>query len=297
MADVPDEALRAVLTIARRRTFEKNEIVFHRGDPADSLHLIVKGRFAVRIATPLGDTATLSVRGPGDSYGELALLGGESARSATVSALEPAETHSIYRDDFIRLRREHPRVNEVLSGLLAEHMRRLSEQLIEAYYVPADRRVLRRIRDLAEIYGRGSEAVVVPLTQEDIAGLAGTSRATVNRVLREEERRGNVELRRGKTVVLNLDELVRRARLRKLALQVGTLFAWAQRLARLGRVGGLRAFGRVLWPQGQSDQSTPLWPGGQTPGSVRCLTLAVLSVVITSGVPSTSTGCLGSAEY
>lgn len=212
LADVPDEALRAVLTIARRRTFEKNEIVFHRGDPADSLHLIVKGRFAVRIATPLGDTATLSVRGPGDSYGELALLGEESARSATVSALEPAETHSIYRDDFIRLRREHPRVNEVLSGLLAEHMRRLSEQLIEAYYVPADRRVLRRVRDLAEIYGRGSEAVVVPLTQEDIAGLAGTSRATVNRVLREEERRGTVELQRAKTIVLDLDELARRAR-------------------------------------------------------------------------------------
>ena len=211
LADVPDEALRAVLTIARRRTFAKNEIVFHRGDPADSLHLIVKGRFAVRIATPLGDTVTLSVRGPGDAYGELALLGEESARSATVSALEAAETHSIYRDDFMRLRREYPHVNEVLSGILAERLRRLSEQLIEAYYVPADRRVLRRVRDLAEIYGRGSEAVVVPLTQEDIAGLAGTSRATVNRVLREEERRGTVELKRGKTVVLDFDELVRRA--------------------------------------------------------------------------------------
>lgn len=210
LADVPDETLRAVLSIARRRTFAKNEIVFHRGDPADSLHLIVKGRFAVRIATPLGDTATLAVRGPGDAYGELALLGEESARSATVSALEPAETRSIYRGDFIRLRREHPRVNEVLTGILAERLRRLSEQLIEAYYVPADRRVLRRVRELAEIYG-GSEAVVVPLTQEDIAGLAGTSRATVNRVLREEERRGTVELQRAKTVVLALDELARRA--------------------------------------------------------------------------------------
>jgi CRP/FNR family cyclic AMP-dependent transcriptional regulator len=212
LADMPDETLRAVLSIARRRTFAKNEIVFHRGDPADSLHLIVKGRFAVRIATPLGDTATLSVRGPGDTYGELALLGEESTRSATVSALEPGETHSIYRNDFMRLRREHPHVNEVLTGILAEHMRQLSEQLIEAYYVPADRRVLRRVRDLVEIYGgRGPEAVVVPLTQEDIAGLAGTSRATVNRVLREEERRGTVELRRGKTVVLDFDELVRRA--------------------------------------------------------------------------------------
>ena len=65
---------------------------------------------------------------------------------------------------------------------------------------------------MAELYGGSSKTVVVPLTQEDIAGLAGTSRATVNRVLREEERRGTVELRRSKTVVLELEELSRRAR-------------------------------------------------------------------------------------
>ena len=211
LADVPAEALRAVLTIARRRTFDRNEIVFHRGDPADSLHLIAKGHFAVRIATPLGDTATLSVRGPGDAFGELALLGEESARSATVCTLEAGETYSIYRRDFIQLRREHARVNEVLSGILADRVRRLSEQMIEAYYVPAERRVLRRVHEMAELYGGRDEQIVVPLTQEDIAGLAGTSRATVNRVLREEEKRGTIRLQRGKTTVLEPEALARRA--------------------------------------------------------------------------------------
>jgi CRP-like cAMP-binding protein len=52
----------------------------------------------------------------------------------------------------------------------------------------------------------------VPLTQEDLAGLAGTSRATVNRVLREEEERGTVKLGRGRTTVLDADALARRAR-------------------------------------------------------------------------------------
>ncbi len=209
LAEVPDDALRALLAIARRRTFARNEIVFHHGDPADSLHLIRKGRFSVRITTPVGDTATLSVRGPGDAFGELALLGGESVRSATVAALEPGETHSVYRDDFQRLRREYPGVNDVLIGILTDRLRRLSEQVIEAYYVAADRRVLRRVCELAELYG-GKEAVV-PLTQEEIAELAGTSRATVNRVLRDAERRGAVELRRGKTAVLDLEALVRRS--------------------------------------------------------------------------------------
>jgi len=212
LADVPPEALRTLLGVARRRTFARNEVVFHRGDPADSLQLISNGRFSVQIATPLGDIATLSVRGPGEAFGELALLGREPKRSATVTAIEPGETYSVYRGDFERLRREYPSVNDVLIGILAEHLRRLSEQLIEAHYVPANRRVLRRVREMAELYGGSSKTVVVPLTQEDIAGLAGTSRATVNRVLREEERRGTVELRRSKTVVLELEELSRRAR-------------------------------------------------------------------------------------
>ena len=211
LADVPEEALHALLTIARRRTFARGEVVFHRGDPADSLNLIRKGRFSVRIATPLGDTAMLSVRGPGDAFGELALLGREPVRSATVSALEPAETSSIHRGDFERLRHEHPIVNDVVIGILTDRLRRLSDQLVEAYYVPADRRVLRRVCELAELYGSGEGEVVVPLTQEEIAELAGTSRATVNRVLREAERRGTAELRRGRTAVLDLGELLRRA--------------------------------------------------------------------------------------
>jgi CRP-like cAMP-binding protein len=211
LADVPDEALHALLTIARRRTFTRGEIVFHRGDPADSLNLVRKGRFSVLITTPLGDTAMLSVRGPGDAFGELALLGREPVRSATVSALEPAETHSVYRDDFERLRHEHPIVNDVLIGILTDRLRRLSDQLVEAYYVPADRRVLRRVCELTELYRAGDGEVVVPLTQEEIAELAGTSRATVNRVLREAERLGSVELRRGRTAVLDLHELLRRA--------------------------------------------------------------------------------------
>ena len=65
-ADIAAEDVRRLLQIAHRRTFARGEVVFHRGDPANSLHLIVEGRFAVRIITPLGEAATLGVRGPGD---------------------------------------------------------------------------------------------------------------------------------------------------------------------------------------------------------------------------------------
>jgi CRP/FNR family cyclic AMP-dependent transcriptional regulator len=206
---VPEEDVRALLSIARRRKFGRGEVVFHQEDPADTLHLVDRGRFAVRVQTRLGDTAILAVLGPGDMFGELALLGDEEARrSATVAALEAGETRSVHRLDFDRLRREHPETSSVLIAILSGQVRRLSRHLLEALYVPADKRVLRRLVEVAGLYDNG----IVPLTQEDLAGLAGTSRATVNRVLRDEEGRGTVKLGRGRTSVLDPDELARRGR-------------------------------------------------------------------------------------
>jgi CRP/FNR family transcriptional regulator, cyclic AMP receptor protein len=213
LAGVPEADVQRLLSIARRRTFSRGEVVFHHHDPADTLHLIVKGRFAVRVGTPLGDTAILTLLGPGEMFGELALLGdGDARRSATVAALEPGETRCVHRLDFDRLRAEHPETSQVLIAILAAQVRRLSGHLLDALYVPADKRVRRRLVEVAALYADGDHdgGAVVPLTQDDIAGLAGTSRATVNRVLREEAAKGVVELRRGRTRVLDAEALARR---------------------------------------------------------------------------------------
>jgi len=208
-----DAEVQALLSIARRRRFARGEVVFHEQDPADTLHLIDKGRFVVRVGTPLGDTAILAVLGPGDMFGELSLLGDADARrTATVAALEPGETRSVHRLDFDRLRATHPTTADVLIAILAGQVRRLSRHLLEALYVPADKRVLRRLLEIGALYDDGGGPPVVPLKQEDLAGLAGTSRATVNRVLREEEARGSGKLGRGRTTLLDSDARARRGR-------------------------------------------------------------------------------------
>jgi CRP-like cAMP-binding protein len=204
--ELPAAELRRLVAVARRRRFGRNEVVFHRDDPADTLHLVVRGRFASRVTTQLGDTVTVAVQGPGDAFGELALVEDGAARSTSVVALEPGETLAVSHEDFDRLRRDYPAVNDVLVRLLARRLRRQSELLVEALFVSAEVRVLRRLVELAKLYGGE-----IPLTQEDIAGLAGTSRATVNRVLRAEAKKGTVELRRGRTVVLDAGALARRS--------------------------------------------------------------------------------------
>ena len=209
-AGIPGDDVRAVLSLARRATYRRGEVVFHRYDPADSLHLVVKGRFDVRITTQLGDVVALGIHGPGATFGELAVVTGVE-RSATVTALEPGETLVVRGSELRRLARRHPSVDEVLVRLLSERVAALSERLVEAYTVGAETRVARRVLELANVFG-SAPPISIPLIQEDIAALAGTSRATVNRVLRDAERRGIVELRRGRTVVLDEDALARLAR-------------------------------------------------------------------------------------
>lgn len=207
LAAVPAPDVRELLAISRRRRFTKGEVVFHRGDPADSLHLVVKGSFAVRIMAPLGDTVTVGVRGPGDSFGEMALASPEARRAATVTALKPAETMAVYYGEFERLRARHPAVNQVLVALLGAELNRMNELLLDALYLPAERRVLRRLVELAASYADADG--VIALTQEELAQIAGTSRALVNRVLRAQEKRGTIALRRGETVILDRDALER----------------------------------------------------------------------------------------
>ena len=209
---LPEAELRRLVAVARRRRFDRREVVFHRGDPADSLHLILKGRFTARVTTQLGETVTVAILGPGEAFGELALVDAGAARSTTVAAVEAGETFAVNRDDFKKVRDDYPEVNEVLVRLLAARVRRSSDRLLEALFVPAETRVLRRLCELVQLYGQSAPGTLIPLTQEDIAGLAATSRATVNRVLRAEEKRGTVRLARGKTVVLDPADIARRDR-------------------------------------------------------------------------------------
>ena len=207
-----DEAQRRALQqrMARHR-YRKSETVFHAGDPGDTLHVISKGHAAVRVGTPLGEIATLTVLGPGDFFGEQALISTKSTRTASVVALDALETQTLDRRAFNELRLQDARVDRMLVTLFSAQIQRLTDNLLEALYCSADTRVLRRLSDLALLYGDGARTEI-PLTQEDLSTMAGTTRPTANRVLRELADAGVVELSRGRIVVTNRAALTRRAR-------------------------------------------------------------------------------------
>jgi CRP-like cAMP-binding protein len=212
LLDSLDEAdRRALLARTVRRRYRKGEVLFHAGDLGDTFHFLEKGHIAIRVTTPLGDSATFTVLSPGDAFGEQALLQENSRRAASAVALDAVETRSLHRDDFEELRRNAPQVDRLLVEMLAASVRNLSEQLIESLFLPVEKRIARRLCALAGQYGNGS-AAAIPLTQDDLASLAGTTRPTANRVLRAAEAEGILTIGRGRVEIVDLDRLAHWAR-------------------------------------------------------------------------------------
>ena len=211
LASVPAADQRRLIAGLRRRAYRRDEVIFHQGDPADTLHLIAAGHVTVRVTLPGGEFVIVAIHGPGEAFGELALVGGPRPRGATVVALERCETLSLGRGEFERLRASYPGVDRFLVDLLSARVDRLDRYLLEALYVPAERRVLRRLLDLCQLYAADEQRIVIPVTQEMLAGLAGTTRPTANQVLGRLAADQMVEVSRGQIIVVNREELHRRA--------------------------------------------------------------------------------------
>ena len=248
LAQLEPQTRAEFLALARRRSFERNEVICHAGDPADSLHFVEAGHLAVRGGLASGATATFNILGPGDYFGELSLLREDHRRTATVVALERSRTLSVAGTAFHALCAMNPQIDRVLSTLLAERVEALSTRLLETMYDSLERRVFRRLVALAAVYGStdslgaapetdpcspadvsatvlsllGIEPTrevrtpsgrpVIPLSQAQIADLVGATRPSVNQVLQRLVEQRLVSVGRSRLEILDLATLTHRAR-------------------------------------------------------------------------------------
>jgi CRP/FNR family cyclic AMP-dependent transcriptional regulator len=226
-AGVDADAMDACLACLRSRRFRRDETVFHQGDPGDALHVIARG--SVKVVLPSPDTAEpaiLATLGPGDFFGELALLDG-AAHSASVVALEPTETLVLGRADFERLFDTEPGLRRALVASLARELRRLTGHVEGLHFLDLRERLALRIAELAggtagtsaaagTTGAGGLPAGEVRLdwhyTQSELAGMVGGSRESVNRLLADFVARGLIRFEREALVVPDLGRLTKEAR-------------------------------------------------------------------------------------
>jgi CRP/FNR family transcriptional regulator, cyclic AMP receptor protein len=214
LQDLPDAVLEALGDRAHQRRFQAGEVIFHQGDPGDTLYILQTGRVKVTVLGREGEEAVLRVFGPGDCFGELALIDG-APRSATIETLEPATAVVLRRADFLELLRLHPEANERLLITLTGKLRRLTDDFADLAFLGLEERLAKKLLELAEQYGRQRGTLLqieLPINQEELAAMIGSTRSSVNRALGWLEDEGSIR-RVGRRIAIT-DE----SRLRSLAL-------------------------------------------------------------------------------
>ena len=209
LAHLPAPGRDAFLANATSRTWARGELAIRDGDDAATLMLVTSGHLLVRLLTPAGEQVALSVVGPGDVLGEVGLVSRRRERTADAVALDAVTALVLPRAEFDRVRRHAPEVDDFVMELMARRIDRLSHRVAEAHHAPVLQRVARRLQEVSRTYLNGSGTVRIPLTQQDIAGLAGATRPTVNAALRQLERDGIIRLGRGRVELLDLPGLRR----------------------------------------------------------------------------------------
>jgi CRP/FNR family cyclic AMP-dependent transcriptional regulator len=207
-AELSGGELERIAHVAVPRAFPKGVRVFHEGDRSDACYIVRSGDLRVTREHSDGRAIALATLGPGDLFGELAMLDG-GARSASVETLTDSELLALPAGDVRRLLADHPEIAVKLIIALTRRLRETNERVTRQSFQTVPSRVagvlLQLIADDAVAEGR--EGITVRMTQADLAQLAGTSRESVSRFLATLERANVVRVGRGRVTVLEPQRL------------------------------------------------------------------------------------------
>jgi CRP/FNR family cyclic AMP-dependent transcriptional regulator len=200
--DLPDTTRAAVLMLARRRGYAKGQQLFRRGDRADEVMILQSGLAAVQNAARDGRQLTVEVVGREDVIGEMALAGAPR-RTAAVRALRDTEVLAIDAQKLSALRAKTLDLDMAVMGVLADTVRRLTDQLLEATLSTQ----ATRLRILLVRLRRHFPDNRIAITQDLLAEMLGAQRTTVSELLAVEEGLGTIARGRGFVQVLDVAAL------------------------------------------------------------------------------------------
>lgn len=190
LRSVPAEVLDAVATASRLRVFRRGQVVFTRGDPSDTLFVVISGRVKVVVRSADGGELTLTIIQPGGVFGELGIADG-GPRSADADALDECQLLLVPLETVQGICAREPPVVQALLNSTTATLRRLTEAVSDLVFLDLPRRVAKVLLSLP----RGDDGVIRPaLSQEELAHQAGGTRQSINATLRGFERRGWIEV-------------------------------------------------------------------------------------------------------
>ncbi len=209
-ADLEEGELERFSQVAVPRSFPAATRVFHEGDSSDACYIVSEGSFRVTREHSDGRAITLATLGPGEIFGELAMLDGDR-RSASAESITDGTLLALPANDVRSLLARNPEIALKLVAGLVRRLRAANARLSRQSFQTVPSRVagilLQLSRDSQPPDGEGEVEVTIRMNQTDLAQLAGTSRESVSRFLAELERAGVVRSGRGRVTVLQPGKL------------------------------------------------------------------------------------------
>jgi CRP/FNR family transcriptional regulator, cyclic AMP receptor protein len=204
--DLEPAAFEQLCRYAKHATFKRGATIFSKGDAGTSLLAVITGTVKISISSPEGRNAILNLIGPGEIFGEIALLDG-LARTADATANTNCELFVIDRREFIPFVRSQPTLAMKFIELLCGRLRWTSDQVEQVILQDLPGRLAHALLRLSEKQTFEPRDRTISVTQQEISEMVGMTRESINKQLRAWATRNWVRLEHGAIVVLKPEAL------------------------------------------------------------------------------------------
>lgn len=208
-ADLTDAQLEMLADDFTRRDFRHGETIFLQGDPGQTLYLIKSGKVRIYVQDDDGQETSVILYGPGDIFGELALIDG-MPRSASAVALEDTVVYLLSRERFREQIQRTPQLAWNLLRALSVRLRYSTEEVGSLAFQDVPARLARKLLELAERHSVATEdgvCIDALLTQSDLASFVGATRESINKTLSVFKRQGLIKISDGRLIICNREAL------------------------------------------------------------------------------------------
>ena len=204
--DLESEAFDQLCRYAKHTTLKRGATLFSKGDPGNSLCAVISGTVKMSISSPDGRSAIFNLIGPGEIFGEIAVLDGQS-RTADATANTNCEIFVIDRREFLPFVRSHPALAMKFIELLCAKLRWTSDQVEQVILQNLPGRLASALIRLAEKHKLAPGDQTIAVTQQEMSEMVGMTRESINKQLRVWAARKWVRLEHGAIVVLDAEPL------------------------------------------------------------------------------------------
>jgi CRP/FNR family transcriptional regulator, cyclic AMP receptor protein len=205
-SDLDAEALDQLCRYGKHSTLKRGATIVSKGDPGNSMFAVISGTVKISITSADGRSAILNLIGPGEIFGEVAVLDGQ-ARTADATANTSCEIFIIDRREFIPFVKSQPALAMKFIELLCTRLRWTSDQVEQVILQNLPGRLASALIRLTEKYKLAPGGRTIAVTQQEISEMVGMTRESINKQLRVWADRKWVRLEHGAIVVLDAAQL------------------------------------------------------------------------------------------